>query len=557
MPKNENLQSKTEECRNCYTCEAGVDKSVTVEDLREQRMAKCQNCYTCETGVDKSVTVDDLVEQPTQLVDTKDCANCYTCEQCVSSERGQKKGEDLTSRCENCYTCESCVSTEAGEQKVSADNQCANCYSCEWCISSEGGTGGKGKGMSVRERAAKCENCYVCETGVDKSQTVDTLRRNPYSQQFTYFIFPTNGCNLACTYCYANNKPGRMTKETMHNTLTFLFTKQPFENITCHFFGGEPTVMWDMVQDMVKIGSQMAKDNDRKVAWGMTTNGTMLNEERLVWIKEHFRPNNPFLLSIDGRPETHDKNRVFPGGRPSHAKIPVDLILEMFPYLECRPTILPETAKDWFEDFKWLRNKGFKAIAIEPDFECEWTPEQMYDYEKMLMQIGDYYIMAEKLEKPFRVKFIDQVIQGLGNVGQAPPGGTMCGTANNCGGIDHRGKLYACQRFASYNDPKKYAIGDVVNGFDEYKWSKTRLLFRENVRGDIQLGYDCGSCWVRQFCYKGCNAANKKWKGRRDIAVPMYCELQRVEAKVALMVLTELQRLTLRDTGQKVSCGCK
>lgn len=555
MPENKN---PIEECRNCYTCEQGVDKSVTVDDLRGQRMVKCQNCYTCETGVDKSITVDDLKEKEASIQPTgvADCVNCYTCESCVTSEQSRKGGEDLTSRCKNCYACESCIAAEAGEQPQKVDTpSCANCYTCEWCISSEAGQGGQGKGMSAREKAAKCENCYTCEQGVDKSQSVDMLRRNPYSQQFTFFLFPTNGCNLVCKYCYANNKPGKMTTETMHDTLNFLFKIQPYENITCHFFGGEPMVMYDMLQDIVTIGNQMAKDTNRKVTWSMTTNGTLFTPERLDWVKDNFRKNNPFLLSIDGRPETHDKYRVFVGDKPSHAKIPVDLILEMFPHLECRPTISPDTAKDWFEDFKWLRDKGFKAVAIEPNFECEWTQEQKHDYENMLWQVGQYYIIAQKVEKPFRVKFIDQTMQGLNN--NEMPGGNMCGTANNCAGIDHRGKLYACQRFASYNDPDKYAIGDVVNGFSEYEWFKTRILPRDKVRGDVSAGYDCETCWVRRFCMKGCNAANMKWMGSRDIAVPMYCELTRIETRVALMVLTEMNKLGLKDATQSAGCACK
>ena len=501
----------------------------------KENTQECQNCYTCMTGVDKSTTVDDLNAEGKlpQSTETDECANCYTCEKCVTSEGGKQP---------------------TGEAKE-VNAQCANCYTCEWCISSEAGKGGQQKGMNEQERAAKCENCYHCEQGIDKSQTVDMMRRNPHAQQFTYFIFPTNGCNLRCKYCYANNKPGRMTAETMHNMLTYLFVKQPHENLTCHFFGGEPMVMWDMMQDTIKIGNQMAKDNNKKVSWSMTTNGTLLTPERLEWIKDNMRPNNPMLLSIDGRPETHDKNRVFPGNKPSHAKIPVDLILEMFPYIECRPTIEPDTAKDWFEDFKWLRNKGFKAIAIEPDFECDWTPEQMRDYENMLWQVGQYYIMAERVEEPFRCKFIDQAMQGLNSTNM--PGGMMCGTANNCAGIDHRGKLYACQRYASYNDPDKYAIGDVLSGFSEYEWFKTRILPREIVHGDTAAGYNCGDCWVKNFCMKGCNAANKKWKGRRDIALPMYCELTRIEVRVALMVLTELGRVQLRQGNQNSSCSCK
>jgi len=202
-----------------------------------------------------------------------------------------------------------------------------------------------------------------------------------------------------------------------------------------------------------------------------------------------------------------------------------------------------------------LRNKGFKAIAVEPDFECEWSPEQLQDYENLLLQLGHFYVLKQQTDDPMRLKFIDTVMQGLNN--PEMPGGTMCGVAANCAGIDHRGMLYACQRYASYNDPDKYALGDVVNGWDEYKRMKAQQLFRQNVSGDVSKGYNCNTCWVRKFCFKGCNAANRKWMGRRDMSLPMYCELNRIEVKAALVTLADLGWLRFdRQSGNAANRGC-
>jgi len=501
-----------------------VDKDTSIDELKEERAKKCKKCYFCESEVDKSISIDDTkfaeqeVSQLTEIDKAEYCRKCYTCEKgvegTVTFEEMQKRKAE---KCRKCYTC---------EQEVSV-------------------TAPIGSGVvELSPKAEDCQKCYTCEKMADKSITQQQMMGDWKAMPMTYFIFPTNGCNLRCKYCYANNKPGKMTKETMHQMLRWLFEIQPNKNVTCHFFGGEPTVMWDMLVDIITIGTEMAKSNGYTVSWGMTTNGTLLDDERLKWIVNNMRKGNPFLLSIDGRPETHDKFRVLADGKPTHHLIPVDKILGLFPNLECRPTILPETAKDWFKDFCWLRNKGFKNIAIEPDFETEWTEQQMVDYENMLRELGQYYIYAKKLKKPIRMKFIDTVISGLR--GTSPPAGRMCGVCWNSAGIDHRGKLYACQRYASYNDPAKYSIGDIWNGWDELKLFQTQLLFRENVRGDILKGYNCNTCEIRNFCYKGCNAANCKWNETRDVSLPVYCELSKRETRVALSILSELGMLNLR-----------
>ena len=449
--------------------------------------------------------------------------------------------------CKNCFTCETDVDKTWTKEDVEADRakRCKNCFTCEQNV------GGGEKTSSMDE---KCKNCYRCETNIDRSVTADVkqMKGAPTKpSMFTWYLFPTNGCNIACTYCYAHNEPGKMTREIMHDTLKWLFEKQPHKNINCHFFGGEPTMMWDMLVDIVQLGNEKAKNNGINVTWSMTTNGTLLNEERLLWTKENFRG---FLLSLDGRPETHDKYRVDTQGRGTHHLIPVDRILELFPNCEVRPTINPDTAADWFEDYRWLRNKGFKSIAIEPNYEVDWTPEQVQAYAQTLRKLGKYWQYARKAGSPMRMKFIDETISGLKN--HKAPEGRMCGVGFNCAAIDQRGLLYACQRYASYNDPDKYAIGDVINGFDEYSLLETQALYRVDVTGDKEKGFDCATCAVRMFCHKGCNAANIKFMQDRKVSLPMYCILQHLSVKMGLEVLNEAGLLGMYQEGGSQSCKC-
>jgi uncharacterized protein len=500
-------------CRTCYFCQQGVDKTLSVDD----EMSRCQNCYTCEQGVDKSVTARDL--QQGKKID------------------GVLSSEEEAKRCCNCYTCQQDVSASFTVKTIGQVLQESN--------------------VGIPDRASICQNCYSCQQGIDKSVNVDNMGKGAATGQsggFTWFVFPTNMCNLKCTYCYANNQPGKMTKETAEKVLNWLFVKQPDKTILVHFFGGEPTYNWEILEFIVEVGNQTAKSRGVEVSWSMTTNGTMLDTARLDWIEAKFKKEGPFLLSIDGRPETHDKYRIHANGLGSYRDISIDEIIKRWPKLECRPTIEPDTAKNWIYDYRWLRNKGFKNIAIEPDYETEWTDVQLWDYEKMLVALGHYYILAKAANQPIYMKWIDGVRSSLSS--GVAPGGTMCGTAINCAAIDHLGFIYPCQRYASYSDPATYAIGDVEKGWDELKLLETQRLMRSDVCGDVLMGNNCEKCSARLFCFKGCNAANRKIMGSREIALPFYCELTRIDVRVALAVLGQLGELGLRQGAGKIR-GCE
>jgi uncharacterized protein len=64
------------------------------------------------------------------------------------------------------------------------------------------------------------------------------------------------------------------------------------------YFGGEPTLMWD---EIIVPLTKWIKDNNFPIDLSMTTNGILLNEERIKFLKDnHFN----LLLSMDGAEKT-------------------------------------------------------------------------------------------------------------------------------------------------------------------------------------------------------------------------------------------------------------
>lgn len=127
----------------------------------------------------------------------------------------------------------------------------------------------------------------------------------------------TQNCNLRCRYCvYSGRHAGMrahndlaMTWDVAQKAIDF-FLKNPShqsqtQNIS--FYGGEPTLNIGLVRHCVEY----ARSQDPNITFGLTTNGTLLNEQ-----VRHFLVAHDFNLyvSLDGPSAIHDQARSFAGG---------------------------------------------------------------------------------------------------------------------------------------------------------------------------------------------------------------------------------------------------
>jgi uncharacterized protein len=342
-----------------------------------------------------------------------------------------------------------------------------------------------------------------------------------------------------------------MSKETLEQVKAFLTQMEDQRlgkhGLNIHFFGGEPTVKWEMLEQfVVEFSSYYEKLYGRQVRWGMTTNGTLLDRPRLEFMKKYrIIP----LLSLDGRASTHNKHRKAVGGQGSFDLIPLDLILEYFPGLEIRPTITPETVENWAEDLRWFHSKGLYAVATEVAYEADWTDADFQKARRMYEELVDIYVERRTKGLPLWMKFIEDGLMFLGATKQQ---GYVCGIARGVVAIDSLGKLYACQRYASFSRPE-LAIGDVWNGFDEHKLHDVQSLRREDMF-PVE-GFDCENCVARWRCRGGCNAMNFQCLGDRRKILPNYCRFQRLWAELSLTALARTGELW-RKRGNVPGISC-
>ena len=179
-------------------------------------------------------------------------------------------------------------------------------------------------------------------------------------------------CNLACRYCFAEEgeyKGDRslMSAEVGRAALDFLVANSGNRhNLEVDFFGGEPTMNFDVVKEVVAYGRSLEKKYDKHFRFTFTTNGILLNDEMMEFANKEM---DNVVLSIDGRKEVNDYMRPTRNGKSSY-----DIIMPKFiRFAESRNQqkyyvrgTFTRRNLDFSNDVIHLADMGFEQISMEP-----------------------------------------------------------------------------------------------------------------------------------------------------------------------------------------------
>ena len=138
-----------------------------------------------------------------------------------------------------------------------------------------------------------------------------------YNFATTEHTYIANG--LVVHNCFEDKDSQRMTFDTAKDILNFVH-KAPgnFHGFT--FFGGEPMLEFDSI--VVPL-VEYSKTLWNPTYFAMTTNGTLLDKEKIDWL---FENNVNFMFSVDGNKETQDSNRPMKNGNSSFDALEQNLL---------------------------------------------------------------------------------------------------------------------------------------------------------------------------------------------------------------------------------------
>lgn len=324
----------------------------------------------------------------------------------------------------------------------------------------------------------------------------------------------TDACNLACRYCFVEQHPHYMTLDIAKQAVHFILDnlekknkqneKQNRASIT--YFGGEPTIMWD---EIIIPLTNYIRENNFPINLNMTTNGTLLNKERIEFMKNNNI--NP-LLSIDGDRKTQEYNRPCHNSNQSSFDLVeknIPDLLDAFPNLTFRSTIYADTVENTFKNYVFAMEQGFKNIFMIPDGRHSWTEEKrkilynefnkIFALQTNLFENNIYSINYSLLNEAYTQAL--QLIQPNYNLElNVKRGINRCGLGITGASVSWDGKIYGCQEQPSFGKDDIFYIGDLNQGIDKEKHK--HLLSVYNTKGISKCNNieQCETCLLRKIC---------------------------------------------------------
>lgn len=346
-------------------------------------------------------------------------------------------------------------------------------------------------------------------------------------------------CNLGCRYCFAEEGEYHGDRSLMSfavgkQALDFLVANSGSRrNLEVDFFGGEPTMNFEVVKELVRYGRSLEEPHNKKFRFTLTTNGILLNDEIMEFANKEMAN---VVLSIDGRKSVNDYMRPARNGKSSY-----DVIVPKFQrFAELRNQTnyyvrgtFTHHNLDFSEDVLHLADLGFQQISVEPVVAPKEEPYAiqeadlpglMEEYDKLAKEI----IKREQEGKGFNFfHFMIDLTQGP-CVAKRLSG---CGSGTEYLAVTPWGDLYPCHQFVGQEE---FKLGNVYDGIQA-----------EAVRDEFKLcnvyaKEKCRNCFARFYCSGGCAANSYHFHGSILDAYDIGCELQKKRIECAIMIKAAL-----------------
>ncbi|NLL81826.1 MAG: thioether cross-link-forming SCIFF peptide maturase [Tissierellia bacterium] len=347
-------------------------------------------------------------------------------------------------------------------------------------------------------------------------------------------------CNLKCSYCFAsqgNFKGERtlMSLEIGKKTLEFLAKNSGNrKNLEVDFFGGEPLMNFELVKDLVTYGRKIEKQYNKKFRFTITTNGVLLDKEKIDYINENM---DNIVLSLDGRKEINDKMRQTINGNGSY-----DLVLPKFKEMVekrgdkdyyIRGTFTNKNI-DFSNDVLEFYNQGFKKVSVEPvvtseEMDYALRKEHLDDILREYEIFSKEYINFKRKDQDFYFfHFMVDLSQGPCIVKRS----VGCGAGSEYIAVTPEGDLYPCHQFVGNKD---FLLGNVDDGIIN---ANLRNMFKNS---NVYTKEECRNCWAKFYCSGGCHANAYYSHGNISKPYKLECEMEKKRIECSISILANLE----------------
>ena len=356
---------------------------------------------------------------------------------------------------------------------------------------------------ALRDRDDERITALIAEFGLDARPAIDdappaTMPVHALS------LAVAQKCNLACTYCYAQQgefggAAKNMPLQTALRSVDLLLAEKPAgSKVNLAFLGGEPLQNRAVLQAATEYAAAQAAARGITVGFSITTNGTLVKPADAEFFERHAYA---VTVSLDGSAEQHDRLRPLRHGRGSFALI----LQHIAPLLErqrrmqvsARVTVTPSNL-DLAETLDEFVRLGFHSVGFSPLLHAPNGRAEMHGdaLERMLDgMIACGLAFEQHVLAGTRYPFLNMV-NALRELHRGTHRPYPCGAGAGYLGVSAEGELAACHRFVG--DAER-GFGNVGSGVDRVRqsaWLARRHVHRQSP---------CGGCWARYLCGGGCH----------------------------------------------------
>jgi len=324
----------------------------------------------------------------------------------------------------------------------------------------------------------------------------------------TCMLMVTRSCNLNCTYCYEAHKDSKsmsfeMAKSIILKEADFVQSDPRFTEMQIDFMGGEPLMNFDIIQQIV----EWLETGPISVPFicFSTTNGTLLNEERKNWFRQH-RDVIWLGASYDGNTEMQRKNRGVTAN-----DVDFSFFYEVWPLQGFKLTISKESLPHLAEGILESQQKGYRMAASLAQG-IDWNDADTELYIEQLRLLADAYLENPNLVP---INLLTRQLSGVTNPSEHQR--RFCGSGVYMITYDVDGRNYGCHMFSPIVLGQENALET-----SKVEWSC------DTIADDSR----CKECCLKDYC-PTCMGFNYRFRGDLSKRDYRWCKMILAEAIVS------------------------
>lgn len=190
--------------------------------------------------------------------------------------------------------------------------------------------------------------------------SVPTLQKKSEGTAMT-LLNVGRACNLGCIYCHIDIEKTneKMSVEVGKKALDRVSELEESNQLVV-FHGSEPMVNYGLIKELIVYGQSKGLTK-----FGMQTNGTLINDERLAFFKDN---NVGVGISVDGLERHHNATRPFLGGRHSYQVVMKNIqkTIDVLGGVSVITVVSDKNVDDLEEIARDFESRGISSVRFSP-----------------------------------------------------------------------------------------------------------------------------------------------------------------------------------------------